>query len=341
MSNITVTMIVRDSEKTLERALLSIKPLNPQIVILDTGSKDNTMSIAKKYTNFVFEKTWVDDFSVARNETLQYVSNDWIMYLDSDEWLHDSAPAKILSIVNQERPEFPFYSFELHQGPMRLPQVRLWHKSRGAKWYRPVHELLLPNAPRGVKEDIVVYHESRPEELSSSKRNITILKKAMDEDPHDPLNHFYLSVEYNIVQEYDKSVYHGLKFLVTDQNVMLGRKMYIKYVLAWTYAWKKQEAKLAIKNCIEALAVNICIPEFWCVLGDVYLNLFRKIPQARCFYRNAIHFGKYHPKGMWLRDLEKSSVYPEHMIKKCDVLESSKISRTTHPEYFGPIIPKK
>jgi len=90
---LSVGMIVKNEEKYLEKCLDALKPLldavKSELVIVDTGSSDNTVEIAKRYTGKVFHFDWIDDFSAARNFGLEKCVGEWFMYLDADEILDD------------------------------------------------------------------------------------------------------------------------------------------------------------------------------------------------------------------------------------------------------------
>ena len=64
MKSISLCMIVRDEEDVIERCLKSVRDIADEIIIVDTGSKDNTKEIVSKFTNLVFDFKWVNDFSI-------------------------------------------------------------------------------------------------------------------------------------------------------------------------------------------------------------------------------------------------------------------------------------
>ena len=82
---ISLCMIVRDEEFSLENTLSIARPHIDQIVVVDTGSTDQTVSIAKNYADRIEHFDWIDDFSAARNYSLQFATHPWILVLDADE----------------------------------------------------------------------------------------------------------------------------------------------------------------------------------------------------------------------------------------------------------------
>ena len=85
MKTISLCMIVKNEEAILDRCLSSIKGIVDEIIIVDTGSNDNTKKIAYKYTDKVFDFEWVQDFSKARNFSFSKATKDYIMWLDADD----------------------------------------------------------------------------------------------------------------------------------------------------------------------------------------------------------------------------------------------------------------
>ena len=80
MHTLSLCMIVRDEEKILDRCLSSIKDVVDEIIIVDTGSIDNTKTIAKKYTKEIFDYKWNNDFSSARNYSFSLAKSEYIMW---------------------------------------------------------------------------------------------------------------------------------------------------------------------------------------------------------------------------------------------------------------------
>ena len=84
-STISLCMIVKNEEVSLADCLMSAKPFVDEIVIVDTGSTDRTVEVARQLGSRVFHFTWCDDFAAARNESLRLAQGDWILVMDADE----------------------------------------------------------------------------------------------------------------------------------------------------------------------------------------------------------------------------------------------------------------
>ena len=90
MITISLCMIVKNEERILRRCLDSVADLVDEIVIVDTGSRDETKKIAAGYTEFVYDFEWVDDFSAARNFAFSKATQEYIYSADADEVLDEA-----------------------------------------------------------------------------------------------------------------------------------------------------------------------------------------------------------------------------------------------------------
>lgn len=94
MPTISLCMIVKNEERNLRRCLQSVKNYVTEIVIVDTGSTDQTRAIAQSFGAQLYDFIWTDNFADARNFSLEHSSGDWILWMDADEELciTDSPP---------------------------------------------------------------------------------------------------------------------------------------------------------------------------------------------------------------------------------------------------------
>jgi tetratricopeptide (TPR) repeat protein len=100
---VELSMIVRNEARTLDRCLASAAPLVDRIVVGDTGSTDDTLSIARLYHAETFSLDWNDHFALARNRLLQHARCDWVLVLDADEMLDRDAAATLPSLLADTR----------------------------------------------------------------------------------------------------------------------------------------------------------------------------------------------------------------------------------------------
>jgi glycosyltransferase involved in cell wall biosynthesis len=91
MSTVSACLIVRDEAKRLARCLGSLRGVVDEIVVLDTGSQDDTIAIAESFGAKVGHFDWVDDFAAARNAALALATSDWVLSIDADEWLTNAS----------------------------------------------------------------------------------------------------------------------------------------------------------------------------------------------------------------------------------------------------------
>lgn len=99
---LSLCMIVRDEEHCIERALQSAKARVQEIIVVDTGSVDRTVDVAKKYADRLESFTWIDDFSAARNYSLEFATQPWILVLDADELMSSEGFTKTAELITTD-----------------------------------------------------------------------------------------------------------------------------------------------------------------------------------------------------------------------------------------------
>lgn len=149
---LSLCMIVKNEEKYLPGALDSVQGIVDEIIIVDTGSTDKTVEIAREYGAKVYFRPWDDDFAAARNESLKHATGQWVLILDADERVPESVRTNLRALL-VDIPQFVSYAtliknFQLNKGieeNFSHYVVRLFRKTAEVKFYGAVHESLYPN----------------------------------------------------------------------------------------------------------------------------------------------------------------------------------------------------
>jgi tetratricopeptide (TPR) repeat protein len=211
-------MIARDEEQMLAGCLASVRGVVDEIVVVDTGSTDGTLEVARKAGAKTASIPWEDDFAKARNAALELATGDWILQLDADERLvrkGEKALRKALTLTdfdcgllrlhNAARlgvPEARVLSGEARLGgDIRLP--RLFRRDGSLRYQGAIHESVDDwLAARGMRVrflEVDVVHLGRAEEVVAAKgkseRNLRILRARCAEEQEDFTLHGYLAHE--------------------------------------------------------------------------------------------------------------------------------------------------
>lgn len=137
-------MIVKNEEASLPSCLASVKDIVDEMVVLDTGSTDQTVKIAREFGARVHHFKWCNDFSAARNESLKYVHGDWVLVLDADEQLKpEIVPQLRLAIQNERHLVVNLIRQEVgaSQSPYSLVS-RLFRRHSAVHFSRPYHSMV-------------------------------------------------------------------------------------------------------------------------------------------------------------------------------------------------------
>ena len=181
MKTISLCMIVKNEEKTLDTCLNSIKNLVDEIIIVDTGSTDKTKEIAKKYTNKIYDFKWVDDFSKARNFSFSKATKDYIMWLDADDYLPKEEHNKFKKLKESLDGTVDMYTMiyiysrDSNGKPTYIQRnYRLLKRANKYKWESPIHEFIQPTG-KIVQTDITIIHNKIT--INEPDRNIRIFEQ--------------------------------------------------------------------------------------------------------------------------------------------------------------------
>jgi glycosyltransferase involved in cell wall biosynthesis len=166
-TSISVCMIVKNEAPNLARCLQSVKDLADEIIIVDTGSEDQTVQIASKFTDKVFHFDWCDDFSAARNQSLKHATCDWILIIDADEALEPRSVQILPHLLNAHNNSVPLLlnARVLTPGKKGIFTKAFFPNHLGIHFKGRVHEwpAIKGQWLKGIHCPELVFHQHTPE----------------------------------------------------------------------------------------------------------------------------------------------------------------------------------
>lgn len=279
---ISVCIIAKNESENIKECLNRLRPYNYEIIVVDTGSTDDTKQIALEFTDKVYDFEWENDFSVARNFSISKASNDYVLIIDSDEYvteLDSSALEKLININSDSvgricRTNTYWRENEQIKGTERIN--RLFHKSR-YHYSGRIHEQIVANNGNDYNTynvpiciDHIGYDGNEESRKKKAQRNIELLNKELHEKGEDPYVLYQLGKSYYMQQDYMIACDYFSKGLEFDINPKL--EYVIDMVQTYGYALinsKQYKTALQFENIYEEF--GDCA-EFKFLMGLIYMN---------------------------------------------------------------------
>ena len=216
---ISLCMIVKNEEQTLCRALSTAKTFADEIVIVDTGSTDGTVGIARSFTDKVYEYEWRDDFSAARNYAISKATGDYYMWLDADDVIPDATAKKLRSALNRldgnvDVVMLPYVTDVDEKGNPAFSYYRERIMKNNPRFYfrGRVHEAV-PISGNIIRLPFVIRHE-KPSGRSAGTRNLDIYTKMLQSgEILEPREKYYYARELYYHGRYDDAAKTFLDFI--------------------------------------------------------------------------------------------------------------------------------
>ena len=198
---ISFCLIVKNEEVNIRRCLDSLIQIkNKEIIIVDTGSTDRTIDIAREYNVRLYEYNWTNNFAAARNESIKYAEGDWIFILDADEELAPNSCQTLNEDINRQN--IIGYRLPLENLSSPLSGVnyvpRLFRNSPGLYFIGKIHEtiyasLLVVGGQWNMEQDLgttkILHHGYKQDEIlrkNKIKRNLSLYEDALADLPDEP-----------------------------------------------------------------------------------------------------------------------------------------------------------
>jgi glycosyltransferase involved in cell wall biosynthesis len=304
-------MIVRDEERVLRRALNSVKGLADEMVVVDTGSKDNTVAIAREMGAKTAFFQWNDHFADARNYSMDQATGDWILILDADEEFYAPDREKLLRLIENPaidsialvlRNLFPCPETQTNQSLPNISQYRhtanhlprLLRNKPEIRYHRRIHEDIPPSAippERRYISDISIYHygycyqDDRKERRA--ERNQRLTGQFLSENPTDPTAHFYVgstNLAAGRIEEADECFRKVLEHAPRENDTYIHFRVMALFHLARNAA-QREDYATEEKYSVEAILIEPEYLDAWLRVGEAFFHLEKYWMAERAFHR--------------------------------------------------------
>lgn len=299
MITISLCMIVKNEEDVIARCLNSVEDIVDEIIIVDTGSTDNTKEIVKGFTNKIFDFKWIDDFSAARNYSYSKATMDFILWLDADDLVLEEDRVKLRQLKQDFNPTVDIVMMKYNVGFDTLGNVtfsyfreRLSRRSKNYSWYEPIHEYLEISGEI-INVDICITHRKMHAPVPG--RNLKIYENMMAQGKElTPRGIYYFARELKDNGNYDDAIQYFNKFLDSEKgwvedNITACSELSICYSI-------KNDMKNALKAMLRSFEYDTPRAELCCKIGYYYKNK-EKYDQALFWFDLATKLKK--PENSW------------------------------------------
>ena len=260
---LSAVLIVKNEESCLERCLKTLKGFD-EIIICDTGSEDNTIEIAKNYTDKVFnDYKWNDSFSEARNHALSKATGDWVLSIDADEELLD--PAGGVKKIAQDAEDKGIKAVNVNQvsGTQSNFFPRLFKRCPEVKWCGSIHNYLSVSA--GADSNLKIRYYYSDAHKKDPDRTLRILKKEVAKG--DRVRElYYLAREYWYRHDYITAIYWYDEYLAVSK--WLPEKADAYLMTAKCY-WALKKGETARNYCLQAISINANFKEALLLMAEM------------------------------------------------------------------------
>lgn len=283
---LSLCVIAKNEEKNIARCLKSVRGVVDEIIVVDTGSSDKTVQIAKRYGAKVFYYEWCNDFASARNYSIDKSTGDWILILDADEELAPISKKNIRSLMIESNLSMCFNikiknisQYSDKEYDVENYMTRFFNRNEKNRYIGKIHERI-DNFPRNLPENniFIIHHGYKDKEFTSKKqteRNLPILENILSDkniSVHDRIvTKFYFAIskieneEYSIAEESLLDILNESKTVNISQSFLVMIYIELIYIYYLIKNFEKFE-KFVIQAELDVPLIKD-ISDYWCFKG--------------------------------------------------------------------------
>ncbi len=308
---LSIAMIVKNEGKNIEKCLQALELLkdkiNHEIIIVDTGSIDNTINIAKKYTKKIYEHQWTNDFAEMRNLSIKYCNGDWILVIDADEILEN--PSELIEFFKEKYKSYnsaivKFNNYTSEDMYIIGGLVRLFKNDDDFCYAGRVHEQPMFKKPTCMT-NITFNHYGyirNDYDLMEYKydRNIKLLLKDLDEGKDTIYTLFQLSQSYSMANQKNealKSIDKAYKMVRNNKDISNGTKYLYVYRQLAIELFHMGDYERTIEVCEQAV-----------LLSNSFIDFYYMLAKSNKFLKNYSKAEKYFNEYLKLYEKNKQGV---------------------------------
>lgn len=284
--NISLCLIAKNEEKKISKCIESAKHLVNDIIVVDTGSTDNTVQIAKEYGAKVFYYEWIKDFSAARNYAIGKCRGDWIIFLDADEYISDISKKSFMEHIKAahklERDAILMPLINIEESTKEFQSItttiRIFRNRPSIRYKGALHERL-HNATRemrlhGCNDEMKIFHTGYSLETvlekSKSQRNLEILYHELEQDPTNANTYFYLIESLYQENGFEEALGYTYEIDKYDNGTTIGIKEKTIYHRLKCMLFLKKDAAIILEEYNKAIAFDSKFPDYEGIMIDFY-----------------------------------------------------------------------
>ncbi|MBO3160577.1 glycosyltransferase [Dermatophilus congolensis] len=269
-------LIARDEERSIARAVRSVRDAVDRVVVLDTGSEDATILQATRAGAEVYQAPWSDDFSAARNIALEYADADVHLILDADEWL-TAGHAWLTQFAHAAAPEYVGIAQVWNEPDLGSGTTGRYTLSerllpRTVRYRGRVHEQPHHSLPT-IQTPLILAHDGYQTAQQQRKRgrNEALIRAELHTNPHNPYLLYQLGKELQATQRFTESAEYLHRAWVTGPPEAPWRHSLVVRALAVLGAAGRFTEALAIAKAEEPTWKES--PDYWFALGNLLSDL--------------------------------------------------------------------
>lgn len=280
---ISVCIITKNECDNLDICLERLSHYPVEIVVVDTGSTDNTKEVATRYTSSIYDFEWCDDFSAARNFAISMATKEYILMIDTDEFVDNMDYEKVIQLIKAHPDEIgSIHRKNLYQSDgSDMVSNELIHRLFPKKLYHytgTIHEQV--TASKGDGSNILAYDApiytthvgySGGKDLRKTKalRNLGLLFKELEQTPNDPYILYQIGKSYFFIQDYDNAIPYFEKAMEQPLDTRLTYVRSMISTFGYCFIYTKQYVNALM---LEGVYDDFCDnADYLFVLGLIYM----------------------------------------------------------------------